>query len=81
MSPIGRALHESFAEVCRTELQRLRRKTRSLSPDHRAEVDALSEEVARGIAARLGAALERPDASPQLGDVVARLFLKRGSVS
>jgi hypothetical protein len=81
MSPLGHALHERFAEVCRTELQRLRRKTASLSPDHRAQVDALSAEVASGIAARLDAALERRDVSPQLGEVVEHLFLRKGSVS
>jgi hypothetical protein len=81
MSPLGHALHERFAEVCRTELRRLRRKTASLSPDHRAQVDALSAEVASGIAARLDAALERRDVSPQLGEVVEHLFLRKGSVS
>jgi hypothetical protein len=45
-------------EVCRAELVRLRRKTASLSPADRAEVDAISIAVAGAIAARLGAALD-----------------------
>lgn len=73
MSPVGRALHEHFDEVCRTELQRLRRKTASLSPDQRAEVDALTVAVAQGIASRLDAALDTPG-SGDLASMVMRLF-------
>jgi hypothetical protein len=73
MSPIARALHERFEEVCRTELHRLRRKTASLSPQERAEVDAISVEVTRAIAARFEAALDRQHGG-NLDDVVGRLF-------
>ena len=73
MSPAGRALHQKFEAVSRGELQRLRKKTASLSPEQRAEVDALSVEVARRIASRLDAALEHPDAGT-LASVVMRLF-------
>ena len=73
MSPIARALHEKFDEVCRTELQRLRRKTASLTADERAEVDAMSAAVTQAIAARVEAALESQD-GPELTDMVARLF-------
>jgi hypothetical protein len=73
MSPAGRALHERFEQVSRTELQRLRRKTASLSPEARAEVDALSVEIAARIAARLDAALEHPDGGA-LAPVVMQLF-------
>ena len=73
MSPIARALHERFDEVCRTELQRLRRKTASLTPAERAEVDAISVEVTRAIAARFGAALEQ-EPEGELDTIVARLF-------
>ena len=73
MSPVGRALHDRFDEVCRTELQRLRRKTASLSPEQRAEVDALTVAVAQGIASRLDAALDAPG-SGDLASVVMRLF-------
>lgn len=73
MSPVGRALHEHFDEVCRTELQRLRRKTASLSPEQRAEVDALTFAVAQGIASRLDAALDAPG-SGDLASMVMRLF-------
>jgi hypothetical protein len=74
MSPIANALSSRFEEVCRTELNRLRRKTASLSPEDRAEVDAISVEVTRAIAARMGMALE---ADSQVEDVVARLFAVR----
>lgn len=73
MSPIARALHDRFDEVCRTELQRLRRKTAALSPEERAEVDAISREVTMAIAARFEAALETHDGTV-LADVVGRLF-------
>jgi hypothetical protein len=73
MSPIARALHERFDEVCRAELQRLRRKTAALSPEERAEVDAISREVTLAIAARFEAALEARDGTG-LADIVGRLF-------
>jgi hypothetical protein len=73
MSPIARALQERFDEVCRAELQRLRRKTAALSPEARAEVDAISVEVTQRIVARMQAALES-DEGEGLADVVARLF-------
>ncbi|HXW08266.1 MAG TPA: hypothetical protein VD833_23750 [Vicinamibacterales bacterium] len=73
MSPIARALHERFDLVCRSELDRLRRKTACLSPADRAEVDAITVELTRAIAARVGAALEQ-DADGDLQTIVARLF-------
>lgn len=73
MSPIARALHEKFDEVCRSELQRLRRKTATLSAEERAEVDAISVQVTQAIAARFGAALEQQPGDP-LQDIVATLF-------
>jgi glutamyl-tRNA reductase len=73
MSPIARALHEKFQDVCRTELQRLRRKTASLTAEERAEVDAVSVAVTQAIAARVEAALERQGGS-ELTEMVARLF-------
>lgn len=73
MSPISRAFHEKFDEVCRTELQRLRRKTASLSAEERAEVDAMSVAVTQAIAARVEAALDRQE-GPELTEMVARLF-------
>lgn len=73
MSPVGRALHHRFEEVCRTELQRLRRKTASLTPEQRAEVDALSVEITRGIASRLDAALQHAG-SVDVDSMVKRLF-------
>lgn len=73
MSPVGFALHERFETVCRSELLRLRRKTASLSAAHRAEVDALTLELAKGFAARLDAALEAPG-SAGIAPLVMRLF-------
>jgi hypothetical protein len=73
MSPISRALHERFDEVCRTELARLRRKTAALSPEHRAEVDAITLAVTQAIADRVEAALEC-ERGEEIADVVARLF-------
>ncbi|OFW04774.1 MAG: hypothetical protein A3H96_10180 [Acidobacteria bacterium RIFCSPLOWO2_02_FULL_67_36] len=73
MSPIGRALHDRFEEVCRTELQRLRRKTASLNPSDREEVDAISVAVTQAIAARFEAALAGPGGA-NLSEIVARLF-------
>ncbi|HYT77076.1 MAG TPA: hypothetical protein VEL79_20135 [Vicinamibacterales bacterium] len=73
MSPVGRALHERFETVCRTELQRLRRKTASLAPEHREQVDALTLEVAQRVALRLDAALDATGGG-ELADVVMRLF-------
>ena len=73
MSPIADALHERFDSVCRTELERLRRKTASLSAAERAEVDAITVELTRAIAMRFGAALERDEAG-DLSCIVARLF-------
>jgi hypothetical protein len=73
MSPIARAIHVRFEEVCRAELQRLRRKTASLSPDERLRIDALSVAVTQGIAARVEAALDAQQ-EEALAAIVARLF-------
>jgi glutamyl-tRNAGlu reductase-like protein len=73
MSPVARALHERFDNVCRAELHRLRRKTASLSPGDRDDVDALTIELTAAIAARVGAALERYSGD-ELESIVAALF-------
>lgn len=73
MSPVGRALRSRFEEVCRTELQRLRRKTASLTPEQRDEVDALSAEVTQAIATRLDAALQQAG-TEDLASMVKHLF-------
>lgn len=73
MSPIARALHERFDEVCQNELQRLRRKTAALSPEVRDEVNAISREVTLAIAARFEAALEAHDGRA-IAELVGRLF-------
>ena len=75
MSPVGRALHRQFETVCRSELQRLRRKTAALTEEDRAQVDALALEVARRLAVHLDAAIEH--AGPRgagITPLVMRLF-------
>jgi hypothetical protein len=72
MSPVGHALQERFGSVCRSELQRLQKKTASLAPEHRAEVHALTLEIAQRLAVRLDAALTQTGG--ELEAVVLRLF-------
>jgi len=72
MSPVGQALQERFGSVCRSELQRLQKKTASLAPEHRDEVHALTLEVAQRLALRLDAALTQTGG--ELEAVVMRLF-------
>ena len=72
MSPVGQALQERFGDVCRAELQRLHKKTAALQPEHRAEVHALTLEVAERLALRLDAAVT--NTGGELEAVVGRLF-------
>jgi hypothetical protein len=72
MSPTGHALQTHCGEVCRSELQRLHKKTASLTPEDRAEVHALTLELAERMALRLDAALA--SAGSDLERVVNRLF-------
>jgi len=73
MSPTGQALQERFDDVCRSELQRLHKKTASLAPEHRADVQALTLELAARIARRLDAALTSIGGS-DVEAIVMRLF-------
>jgi hypothetical protein len=73
MSPVGRALHQRFEQVCRSELLRLRRKTAALTEQDREQVDALALEVAQRLAVHLDAALDGPE-GVGITPVVARLF-------
>jgi hypothetical protein len=73
MSPVGHALHQQFEQVCRSELQRLRRKTATLTESDRAQVDALALEVAQRLAGHLESALDSPGAAA-ITPVVMRLF-------
>lgn len=70
---MARALHDRFEEVCRLELVRLRRKTASLTPGQRAEVEAVSLEVARAISACFEASLDGQHAEG-LHDIVGGIF-------
>lgn len=73
MSPIGQALHDRFEAVCRSELQRLRKKTASLSEAERAQVDALALEVTQSLAVTLDTAVTASGRSG-IAPVVMRLF-------
>jgi hypothetical protein len=73
MSPVGRALHQQFERVCRSELERLRRKTAGLAAADRVQVDTLALEVSLGLAARLDAVLDAP-ATAALAPTVMHLF-------
>ena len=73
MSPIARALHRRFDEVCQWELARLRRKTAGLTTEEREQVDAITAEVTRAIAASVGAAVDGPGGAG-LVPIVGRLF-------
>lgn len=73
MSPVGQALHDRFETVCRSELQRLRKKTASLTESERAQVELLALEVTRRLAVTLDAAVAAPDRSG-IAPVVMRLF-------
>ena len=73
MSPLAEALQTRFAEVSRSELRRLRKKTSSLAADERAVVDAVAIELAEAIAARAMERLEGPGGE-RLAPVVAQLF-------
>jgi hypothetical protein len=73
VSPLAEALQTRFADVSRSELRRLRKKTSSLDPEDRAMVDAVAVELVEAIAARALERLEGPDGD-QLAPVVAQLF-------
>lgn len=70
---LAHALHARFEEVSRAELQRLRKKTASLSAVQREQVDAIAVQVVLAIAARASEAL-RADGGRRLAPVLARLF-------
>ncbi len=72
MSPVGQALEEHFDTVCRSELERLHKKTAALAPEHRAQVHALTLELAQRMALRLDAALT--ETGDELEAVAMRLF-------
>jgi glutamyl-tRNA reductase len=73
VSPLTRALQNRFAEVSRSELTRLRKKTATLQPEARAVVAAVAVEVVEAIATRATERLAGPDGE-QLAPVLAQLF-------
>jgi hypothetical protein len=52
MSPITQALRAKFESVARAELQRMKKKTASMSEEERAQLEAISVHVAQALAAQ-----------------------------
>ena len=77
MSPIGLVLQERFESVCRSELQRLHKKTAALTDIERAQVAALALEVTRSLAGTLDAAVAAPGRAG-IAPVVVQLFAGTG---
>jgi hypothetical protein len=73
MSPIARALHTRFEEVCRSEVQRLTKKTASLAPEQRAEVERASAAILDAMAGRLAAAIDESH-DTAVASMLERLF-------
>lgn len=71
MESIVQAFATRFEEVRASELQRMRKKTASLTGEERAQVDAITREVLRGIAVRFSEPLASDD---ELAAPLVRLF-------
>lgn len=74
MSPVSNALRVKFESVARAELQRLKKKTASLTDAERAQLEAISVHVAQAIAARFEEGIEGPEGR-QLAEVVSKIFV------
>jgi len=80
MDDTAGALRARFEQICRSELQRLRRKTSTLSPDAHAELVAISLAVAHALSAPVEEVL-RHEQGDDLHQIVSRLFgIDRGDV-
>ena len=73
MRALASAIEHRFEEVCRAELARLGRKNASMSAAHRAELDAITVEVARAIAAHLAGRL-LPETPAEVCNIIGTLF-------
>jgi glutamyl-tRNA reductase len=74
MSPVSQALRARFESVARAELQRMKKKTASMSDDERAELEAISVQVAQALAAQFEQGIDGPDGE-RLEGVVSRIFV------
>jgi glutamyl-tRNA reductase len=74
MSPVSNALRAKFESVTRAELQRLKKKTASLTDVERAHLEAISVEVAQAIAARFEQGIEGPEGR-KFEEVVSKIFV------
>lgn len=73
MSPVSQALRDRFESVARAELQRLKKKTTALSDAERAQLEAISVQVAQALADQFEQGIDGPDGA-RLEDVVSRIF-------
>lgn len=69
----ARALEAQFESIRRSEFTRLHKKVSALSPEHRAQVDAITALVVHAIARGPAEALAR-DATPSLVAAALELF-------
>ena len=74
MSPVSQALRARFESVARAELQRMKKKTASMSDQERAELEAISVHVAQALAAQFEEGIDGPDGE-RLEGVVSKIFV------
>lgn len=74
MSPVSQALRARFESVARAELQRMKKKTASMSADERAQLEAISVHVAQALAAQFEQGIDGPDGE-RLEGVVSKIFV------
>ena len=74
MSPVSAALRVKFESVARAELHRLKKKTTALNDAERAQLEAISVQVAQAIAARFEEGIEGPEGR-RLEEVVTKIFV------
>ena len=74
MSPVSQALRARFESVARAELQRMKKKTASMSDEERAELEAISVHVAQALAAQFEQGIDGPDGE-RLEGVVSKIFV------
>jgi glutamyl-tRNA reductase len=74
MSPVSQALRLKFESVARAELQRMKKKTASMSEAERAQLEAISVHVVQALAAEFEQAIEQPGGD-RLEGVVSKIFV------
>ena len=75
---VSRALQDRFEAIRQSEVERLDKKLRGLSDDHRRLVEAITSDVVRAIAVVPAAALTDDTPAPAL-EALVRLFALDGS--